>query len=289
VIVFESKKSRRILVRLERGEELVAAIESLAERERIGAAWIRGIGTLEWVELDRHDQARRKAEPPQRFDLPCDVLSLEGNVSTLNEQPRAVLHAAIARRTDNGLDVIGGRVRRGGVFHIELAIEAFDDVSLARERDEATGLALWAEQGEQSSRALVREREPEPEEAEESPSDLVSWADVARASTQPVVPERSHKRKPSEPPNAPFKPPPIPDRRRSTEDEFLSQVLPERGDFIEHRQFGLCKVDREDEEGGLIIRLPSGIRKTIKLDFMDVGEPRTEGTRRIFPVRPRMR
>jgi hypothetical protein len=81
----------------------------------------------------------------------------------------------------------------------------------------------------------------------------------------------------------------VPERRRTTEEEFFAEPQPEKGDFIEHRQFGLCRIDREDEDGGLIIRLPSGVRKVIKLDFMEVGQPRIEGTRRIFPVRPRRR
>ena len=66
--VFESKRARRLVVRLDTGEDLVEALLALAEREGVGAAWVRGIGSLAWAELDRHDQGRKKAEPPQRFD-----------------------------------------------------------------------------------------------------------------------------------------------------------------------------------------------------------------------------
>lgn len=65
--------------------------------------------------------------------------------------------------------------------------------------------------------------------------------------------------------------------------------MPQKGDWIDHRQFGVCRVDREDEDGGLVIRLPSGVRKTIKLDYMEVGRPRAEPNRRVFPLRPRKR
>src|SRR5690606_26366301 len=143
MMTFESRKSRRVIVRLDRGEELCASLEALAKREGISAAWVRGIGSLEWIELDRHDQARRKAEPPQRFETPADLLSLEGNLAMQDGAPRARLHATLARRTDNGVDVIGGRVREGGVFSCELVIEHFADLVLARAHDTGTGLDLF--------------------------------------------------------------------------------------------------------------------------------------------------
>ena len=65
------------------------------------------------------------------------------------------------------------------------------------------------------------------------------------------------------------------------------ELVPARGDWVEHRQFGLCRVDRESEDGGLWIRLPSGVHKSIRLDVMEVLPPKMDGDKRIFPVRPR--
>ncbi len=293
--VFESRKVRHLVLRVDRGEELVAAIEALARDEGIRAAWVRGVGSLAWAELDRHDQDRRAPEPPQRFETPCDVLALEGNVSMSGSTPRALLHVTLARRTDNGVDVLGGRLKAGEVFACELSLTVFEDLALLRARDDETGLALFrGERGAAPAPRAVREEPPEEDEEleDESPRGGVSWADVAAVSAAPPVGERPRRerpraRPPSEPP-APFRPPPIPDKRRADE-ELVEEHLPQKGDFIEHRQFGLCKVDREDEEGGLVIRLPSGVRKVIKLDFMEVGQPRHEGGRTIFPVRPRRR
>jgi predicted DNA-binding protein with PD1-like motif len=280
VIVFESRKSRRIVLRLEPGEELVAAIESLAKRSQIRAAWVRGLGSLSSLELDRHDALRREPDPPRRIDGPCDLLALEGNVSLAGGTPIALLHVVVARASG---EVLGGRLRSANVFHAELVMECFDDVALTRAHDDATGLAVWIGASDSP--------EAEEEEEEEERIPAVSWADVAAISAAPVVPQKRavQKQKPRSDPTPAFRPPPIPDKRRTSEEEYLETVLPERGDWIEHRQFGLCRVDREDDEGGLVIRLPSGIRKTIKLDYMDVGAPRHEGERRVFPVRPRRR
>jgi hypothetical protein len=62
---------------------------------------------------------------------------------------------------------------------------------------------------------------------------------------------------------------------------------PKKGDWVEHRQFGLCRVDGEDADGALILRLPNAQRKHIRLDVMEVLPPRHDGDRRIFPLRPR--
>ena len=83
-------------------------------------------------------------------------------------------------------------------------------------------------------------------------------------------------------------PPPIPGKERERPSE-PAEPVPQKGDWIDHRQFGLCKVDGEDEDGGLKIRLPSGVRKIIKLDFLEVLPPRHEGDRKVFPIRPRKR
>jgi predicted DNA-binding protein with PD1-like motif len=347
VIVFESKKQRRLVVRLERGEELVASVTRLAKEEKIGSAWVRGSGSLAWVELTRHDQRRRRSEPPQRFDSPCEVLALEGSLS----RGVPVLHVALSRRTDNGVDALGGQLVSAEVFAMELLLECFEDVRLEREMDDATGLASWAgtsregvraepraeppssraavtlpptaasvvsasaaassrvrrgdgtAAGEPVNRGLTQARDEDDADDEEDPqedalrgapssvpprsvqkSGGVSWADVAAVSAAPEVAYAPPRRERAESPGA--RPPPIPDKRQMFSSE-LDEPVPGRGDFVQHRQFGLCKIDREDKDGGLVIRLPSGVRKTIKLDFMEVGQPFDEGGRRVFPIRPR--
>lgn len=285
MMTFESRKSRRLIVRLDKDEELVGSLESLARRESISAAWVRGMGSLAWIELDRHDQGLKRAEPPQRFDTPAELLTLEGNLSMDGTEPRARLHATIARRTDNGVDVIGGRVRSAGVFACELVVEVFADLTLSRAPDLATGLSLLTggtEQRAPSTSWTTQRDEPKKEEAPASKpaSGGISWADVAAVSAAPPVSEPPRLERPSR--QRPT--PPAPSRYEEPEEYY-----PERGDYLDHRQFGLCRIDREDDEGGLIIRLPSGVRKVIKLDFMEVGKPRMEGSKRVFPIRPRKR
>lgn len=77
--------------------------------------------------------------------------------------------------------------------------------------------------------------------------------------------------------------------RRVNTTELFDEPIPEVGDYVDHRQFGLCRVDGESGDDGLIIRQPSGVRKVIRLEVMQVLPPRMEGDKRIYPVRPRKR
>lgn len=67
------------------------------------------------------------------------------------------------------------------------------------------------------------------------------------------------------------------------------QYKPERGDWIEHAKFGLCKIDGLSADGVCIIKLPDARRKKIKIDAMQVLAPRRDGDRRVFPVKPKRR
>jgi hypothetical protein len=81
-------------------------------------------------------------------------------------------------------------------------------------------------------------------------------------------------------------PDPIPTKKRQAS-TYMDEHYPEKGDWVDHARFGLCRVDGETPDGGLLIKLPSGARKTIKLDYLVVGEPRDENGTRVFPVGPK--
>jgi hypothetical protein len=82
---------------------------------------------------------------------------------------------------------------------------------------------------------------------------------------------------------------PIPTSRdRAVEPEYLEEPVLERGDHVSHKQFGLCKIERVDDDGALRVKLPSGQRKEIKLDPFTVQGPRLDGAgRRVFDLVPR--
>ena len=62
---------------------------------------------------------------------------------------------------------------------------------------------------------------------------------------------------------------------------------PQRGDWIEHAKFGLCKIEGLSGDGVYIVKLADARRKKLKLEAMQVLEPRDDGAQRVFPVKPR--
>ena len=272
MIVYDTRVSRRLVGRLERGEKVPEAFLEIARTHDVKAGWLSALGALENVELVEYDQATQQYKTPRRIDGVLEILSFVGNLSRKDGQPFAHIHAAVSRDLETGIQVLGGHLVSGTVFACELTIECFDDLALDRVRDAATGLSLW--------------RPPPP---------AAAWAAVA-ASAQaiqqqaaPVRPATAPVRRtpPAEETLAPVITMPLPEKKKLSEEQFFAEPIPQIGDWVEHKQFGLCRVDAEDEDGGLVIRLPSGVRKTISLDYLRVLPPRQDGERRIYPLEPR--
>jgi predicted DNA-binding protein with PD1-like motif len=212
------------------------------------SAWVSAIGAFEWIKLTEYNQADRRYEEAHRFEC-CELLSMQGNLSERDGEPFWHLHATVSLR-EGGRDVTyGGHVVDGSIFALEFRIDCFDELELRRANDDATGLSLWANLGAQAGGG---EGAPAPEAARAG----VTWEMAAEVSAraQPAVRE---------------------------------EYKPEKGDWIEHAKFGLCKIEGLSGDGVCIIKLPDARRKKIKIDAMQVLAPRSDGERRVFPVRPK--
>lgn len=312
MIVFESRIARRFVGRLERGEEVIQTLQQLCEHERIRSAWLHGAGILEWVELTEWDAEREAWRAPTRLDGPLTVLSLEGNVAIRKGPPFVQLHVMLSRQTgSSSFETVGGTLSAARVYAIDFAFDVYDDVRLERDEDAQTGLSLFKGSSVRGIFARggktvvapppshVPERVVEAHVAEDSPvarvgaeSGGISWARAAQASEEAerrisaAVAQKPTRAKEKPLGHLPF----VPESKdRGVDLSFLDEPVPVKGDYVDHRQFGVCRVEGEDEDGGVKIRLPSGVRKTIKLDFLEVLPPRHEGDRKVFPLRPRKR
>ena len=323
MIAFESHRCRRLLVRLDAPDRLRASLLELAETHAVATAWVRGSGTVAWVEIARFDSRSRALRDTRRYEQ-GELVSLQGHLSLKDGAPCLTARGAV-RLSENGA-VVGGVITDLGALATDVVLEVYDDVLLSLERDAATGSDRWS--------LVTADPVPDASEAPvatpESGAGL-SWASVATASEQAGAPvgqrtadsesvrvERPvRKRKPETDPkhfrgydpdgrrasraakkqrravpvsmDPGFVPPPLPTKRRTSESEFFDEPIPERGEWVDHKVFGVCRVDGEDADGGLLIRLPSGVRKAIKLDFLEVLEPRIEDEKIIYPLRPRSR
>lgn len=302
------------------------SLSNFAAQHDIQSGWVRGIGAFERVALTQYDQVEKNYLPGRVFEGAMEILNLGGNLSLRDDEVFPHIHVSLSRETDNGVEVLGGHLVEGVVFACELYIQAFDDISLERCEDEDTGLALWgassgieidsstvgAEHASAVSRraikgtpseALKSRAQPSRQELDASNADSampVGWGAVAAASnaleqaSSPAsieIPARRGRKKSlrkqaAEASVPAFVPDPVSGRPRPKV-EPLEDRVPERGDWVEHQQFGLCRVDRETEGGSVILRLPSGSRKAIKLDYLEVLNPRFDSGRTIYPLRPK--
>ena len=246
----ETRASRHIVGRVFCGSGLQDALAKLVDEHALRTAWISAIGAFEWVELTEYDQFERRYVQAHRFER-CELLTMQGNLSERDGEPFWHLHATVSLREDGRDVTYGGHLVDGSVFALEFRIDCYDELELRRANDEATGLQLWADiEGRQAEQTGVHDVP-----RSDARGAGATWAMAAELSARVEEAPEEHR--------------------------------PERGDWIEHPKFGLCKIEGLSGDGVCIIKLPEGRRKKIKLEALQVLAPRHDDGRKIFPVRAR--
>jgi predicted DNA-binding protein with PD1-like motif len=248
----EASASRHIVGRVFHGSGLQEAFRNLVDEHGLRTAWVSAIGAFEWIELTEYNQSDRRYEGAHRFER-CELLSMQGNLSERDGEPFWHLHATVSLREGERDVTYGGHVVDGSVFALEFRIDCFDELELRRDHDDATGLQLWANLEAQAAGPQVL---PAPGAAPEGVPTEATWAMAAELSAR-------------------------------AEPAASLEYKPEKGDWIEHVKFGLCKIEGLTGDGVCIIKLPDARRKKIKIDALQVLAPRSDGERRVFPVRPK--
>ena len=122
-----------IIIRLDRGDELVAKLKEAAEKEKISFASVSGIGVTGYFDTGE----RRFKSSEITGDL--EIVSLAGNINKMNGETYLHLHMSVA---DESGKVFGGHLSRAvisGTGEIVLhCIAAETD----RAYDDETGLNI---------------------------------------------------------------------------------------------------------------------------------------------------
>ena len=133
---------RKVIGRLAKGEDLLAALENCAREHGITLGEVQAIGAVSQARVGYYNQAERKY---YFLDLvrPLEILSLNGNISLKDGKP--MVHAHVTLGDEEGR-AYGGHLATGTpVFACEFVIqECRSDKVFQRALDEATGLFLWA-------------------------------------------------------------------------------------------------------------------------------------------------
>jgi len=135
---FAQLGTRDFVLRLEAGDDILECLQRFAERKRLRAAVFQGIGSLNKAKLGHYD-FKTKEYTYEVFDDDLEILSLEGNISTMDQKPLPHAHVTLGRRD---FSVIGGHLDLGSLANmVEIVVQKLLG-RLVKAKDEKTGLNL---------------------------------------------------------------------------------------------------------------------------------------------------
>jgi hypothetical protein len=236
--------SKPLAMRLEAGAILPDAVERAAEAIGMTFGDAIGFGRLRWVELTFGD-----GRAPLRVKGPLELLDLKARIRRAGDARLADYVCTLARLTDSGVEVVGGGLARAEAEYVELRF---------------TPLAVAS----------------------------LETADAARPEPQPARPLRDPAPLAAEP--AAPKAPVLDDRwaaalAESRRAERLAAIeahdatRPERGDVVNHRQFGRCAVVKIDDDH-VSLRKPDGRVVQLGLSILKFTPAGREDKHQIFDV-----
>lgn len=127
-----------IAVRLEVGEEVVASLAEIAEREGVTFASVSGIGAADEFDVSVYD-VKAKVYFDNEYREPMEITSLLGTVSEMDGEPYIHIHLTAGRADGT---VIGGHLKRAVISATcELVLHTVYG-RVPRFYDERTGLNL---------------------------------------------------------------------------------------------------------------------------------------------------
>lgn len=127
-----------IIVRLQRGEELVSKLMEIAKEEGITLATVSGIGSFNYVKLGVYSVHEKKYYANE-FREELELTSISGNLSTMDGKPYVHTHANFGRMDGT---VIGGHLNEARVCATSEIFIHLIDGELDRFYDDEVGLNL---------------------------------------------------------------------------------------------------------------------------------------------------
>ncbi len=127
------------LVRLEKGELLIKQLETIVKQQKIGGAWISGLGACMWAEIGSYDLTK-KLYNWKKLDEPLEIIGLQGNIAWTADQPILHIHGSFS---NDQMQAFGGHVKELEVAGTcEILLHRWYGEALKRSQDPTTGLNL---------------------------------------------------------------------------------------------------------------------------------------------------
>jgi len=226
-------------LRLESGSLLPAAAEAAAGS--MGFCDVRGFGELHWVEL------QPAAGEPRRLRGPLDLLGLQGRLRRAGEVVLSDWVCTVSRETDNGIEVVGGRLIAAECSFAEVSLTPLEETGGPAAR------GAGSEPADPPAQAAVTPARP-------APPATARFAEALAESRRQEA--------------------------RASDWDDGEEVRPARGDLVNHLQFGRCTVIKIDDDH-ITLRKPEGRTVQLGLPVLVFTQVGSEGSARIFDVRVR--
>lgn len=128
------------------GADVHSSLADVARHLNVTAGTVDLLGGLTEAEFSEYDFVTHTRQPPHTFRRALEVVSGQGTLSWLENEPFVHLHLVCAFRDEiqpHGLALVGGHCARALAFAIEFTLTAYDGAPLRRALHAGTGLKLW--------------------------------------------------------------------------------------------------------------------------------------------------
>lgn len=138
---YSGQCSKIIMGRLQKGDDLLPALEKIIIEEEIQWGSLTAIGAIEKAKLAYFDQ-QKKEYRDFAVNYPAEITNCLGNISLKEGKP--FIHAHITLADEQGT-LCGGHLMQGTiVFACEFKIEQYEGDVPHRKADAETTLFLWS-------------------------------------------------------------------------------------------------------------------------------------------------
>jgi len=122
------------MIRLEKGEEIAESLKRFCQEKGIKSGSISGIGATDNISIKYYDLEQKKYDSKHFGGENYEILSLNGNVSLLNNEPFTHLHITLA---DSHHHAFGGHLESAVIsVTCEIALQMTDALVLRKRNEE---------------------------------------------------------------------------------------------------------------------------------------------------------
>ena len=129
----------KIIVRLDRGEEVVSSLLKIIKDENLQGGFVSAIGAADLIEVGLYEVEKQQYKS-KRFEGDFEIISCLGNVSRKDGEPYLHLHMSFG---DKDFNVYGGHLsycRISGTFECVIGLTKS---AIERMKDSKTGLNIF--------------------------------------------------------------------------------------------------------------------------------------------------